>query len=303
MPAALHEVARWFAALAAALVLAASPAVALDGADEPDFEVALRAWLADNDAAALPAFAELAAEGNQAARILLSLIDRMPHLHADWLAGLARSERRALMRAPDGRSWMAVAAETEELARLWLALWRADTDPAIALAFADRGEMRAARLTLLAHAARERRSFRRLAADDRYPPELLYLAWAEDPEAPDVAAALDRLHPGDPQAARFGLFVDEATRAGWLAEAEIALPLARFCKEACGEEAEACMLAAYHALGGYRGLFALGPPVESLISGETWLASVKGARSLPRRIAVLGPAGIGNACLARFVEP
>lgn len=302
MPAALDAVLRWLAALAATLVLCATPVAALDGADEPDFEVALRAWLADNDAAALPAFAELAAEGNQAARILLSLIDRMPHLHAEWMTGLTRAERRSLMRAPDGRSWMKLAAETEELARLWLALWRADTDPSVALAFADRGEMRAARLTLLAHAARERQGFRRLVKDDRFPPELRFLAWAEEPEAPEVATALAGLHPGDPQAARFGLFVDDETRAEWLAEAEIALPLARFCTEACGEEAEACMLAAYHGLGGYRGLFALGPPVEGLISGETWLASVKGARSLPRRIAVLGPARIGNACLARFVE-
>jgi hypothetical protein len=293
------------AALSLALLFAPQGAAAtVPGAGEPDFDVALRAWLADNDAAALPALAELAAEGNAAAQLLLSLIDRMPETHSEWLADLGRGERRALMRTTEGRSWMEAASREAPLALHWLALWRADTDPEVAIAFAELGEMRAARLVLLAHAARERGGFAALATDPLYPPELVWLALAEEPDAEARAVSTTGLHPGDPQRARLGAPApDPEALARWLAEAPLAAPIAAFCSEACGEDVASCSLAAYEALGGYRGLFALGSPSETLIPEEQWLASAKGAQSVPRRIKVLDrPAAIEDSCLARFVE-
>jgi hypothetical protein len=290
-------------AILLALLLAASGARAepVPGAAAPAFRAALANWLDDDDAAALPALAGLAADGNPAARILLSLVDRMPHTHAPWLAGLTRAERRALMRDPDGQAWMVRAADVP-LAGLWLALWEADTDPASAFAFADLGEARAARLVLLAHAARQGTGFAALAEDARYPDALRFLAWAEAPDDPATRAEIATRPPGDPQVARFEADAgDRDALDGWLAGAPLAEPLRAFCESACGADPPACALAAYRGLGGYRGLLVLGTPSETLIPPGTWLASAKGRRSVPRRLALLRPPRLADACLAREV--
>jgi hypothetical protein len=290
-------------AILLALLTAVSGARAepVPGAEAPAFRAALADWLDDDDAAALPALAALAADGNRAARILLSLVDRMPHTHARWLAGLTRAERRALMRDPDGQGWMAQAADVP-LAALWLALWAADTDPASAFAFADRGEARAARLVLLAHAARQGTGFAALASDPRYPDALRFLAWAETPDDEATRAEIAARPPGDPQVARLeGEPGNGAALAAWIAGSPLAEPLRAFCESACGADPAACALAAYRGLGGYRGLLVLGPPSETLIPPGIWLASDKGRRSVPRRIALLRPPRLTDACLAREV--
>jgi hypothetical protein len=287
--------------LALLLAAAAARAEAVPGAAAPAFRTALAAWLADDDEAALPALATLAADGNRAARILLSLVDRMPHAHGRWLAGRTRAERQALMRDPDGRAWMAQARDVP-LAALWLALWEADTDPAIAFAFADLGEARAARLVLLAHAARQGSGFAALAEDPRYPDELRYLAWAEAPDDPATRAGIAAREAGDPQVARLDAGAADADSLGrWLGDAPLAEPVRAFCEAACGDDPGACSREAYHGLGSYRGLFALGTPSETLIPPEAWLASVKGQRSVPRRLALLRPPRLQDACLARAV--
>ena len=287
--------------LAFLLTAAAVRAEPVPGADEPAFRDALAAWLEDDDAAALPAMAALAADGNRAAQILLSLVDRMPHTHGRWLAGRTRDERQALMRDPEGGAWMARAADVP-LAALWLELWRADTDPAVAFAFADLGEERAARLVLLAHAARQGSGFAALARDPRYPDALRYLAWMEAPDDPETQAEIAARPAGDPQLARLdAAAADPAALDRWLSHAPLAAPVRAFCEAACGDDPGACTRAGYHGLGGHRGLFALGTPSETLIPPGDWRASVKGQRSVPRRIALLGPLQIDDACLARAV--
>jgi hypothetical protein len=291
---------RTLAAILLMLGLLGTPSAAQDD-PAGDRDAAIALWLADEDAAALPRLAELAAAGDDGARVLLSLIDRMPETHAPWLTALPRGERIALMRAPDGRSWLDGAGG--DLAAAWRALWSADTPPETAFVFADLGEPRAARLVLLAHAARQRGGFAELAGDPRYPPELRFLAWAEMPDAPETALEIAALPPGDPQPGRLDAArVPEAQDlAGWLLSAGIAAPVARFCTEACPNTAGACALAVYDGIGGYRGLLGLGAPSESLIDAEAWAESVKGRRAIPRKLASLR-AGPFDQCIAEAID-
>jgi hypothetical protein len=286
--------------LLAGSLLSGPSAAQEDAALDRDGPIAL--WLADQDAAALPRMAALAAAGDDGARVLISLIDRMPETHAPWLLALPRAERVALMRAPDGRSWLDGAGG--ELAAAWRALWSADTPPETAFLFADLGEPRAARLVLLAHAARQRSGFAELAGDPRYPPELRFLAWAEAPRAPETALEIAALPSGDPQPGRIDAEREPLQQdlAGWLLAAEIAAPVARFCTEACANTAGACALSIYDALGGYRGLLGLGPPSESLIDGSDWAESTKGRRAIPRKLMNLQATGPFDQCVADAVE-
>ena len=157
------------------LLLTAAPARAdpIAGQDDPRFQAALALWLAGRRAGRPPRARHLAADGNRAAQVLVARIDVTPQLRGPWLVARPKAERTALMRAPgglSGRSWMIAAAEDTELARLW----RARDDPATtadtALGFAGLGEMRAARDTLQALAARQYRGFAAIADDPRYPP-------------------------------------------------------------------------------------------------------------------------------------
>jgi hypothetical protein len=287
-------------AIALMLSLLGTPSAAQDAA-AGDRDAAIALWLADEDAVALPRLAELAAAGDDGARVLISLIDRMPETHAPWLSALPRADRVALMRAPDGRSWLDGAAG--DLAAAWRALWSAETPPETAFVFADLGEARAARLVLLALAARQRGGFADLAKDPRYPPELRFLAWAEMPDAPETALEIAALPVGDPQAGRVAAAREPAAQdlAGWLLSAGIAAPVARFCAEACPNTAGTCALAVYDGLGGYRGLLGLGPPSESLIDADDWAESVKGRRAIPRKLASLR-AGSFDQCIAEEID-
>ena len=157
---------------------------------DPRFAAALQAWLADDEANALPAFAALAAEDNRAAQVLLALIDRVPVYQGPWLVGLDRKERLALTRAPgglSGRSWMVHAAADTPLAALWLERDGTETSLETPLALAGMGENRAARETLQALAARQYRGFAAAASDPRFPPELRHLVWREWAETPRAA--------------------------------------------------------------------------------------------------------------------
>ena len=261
------------------------------GQDDPRFRAALSLWLADDEALALPALAALSVEGNRAAQILLGLVDRTVPLQGPWLATRAREERIALTRAPgglSGRSWLAEAAAVDPLARLWLARDAVTTTPEVALAFAARGEERAARLALQAVAARQGEGFAAVADDPRYPPAMRYLVWKEWAATPEgrvrTAAEIAARPPGDPQTLlHTGRSTPPDAVDTWLSAASLAAPLRAACA-ICPDEVARCLGAAYRLVGDYPGLVALGTPSETLVASEVWLASARG-RIAPLRVA------------------
>ncbi|MFN4099784.1 MAG: hypothetical protein ACK4GT_08405 [Pararhodobacter sp.] len=274
-------------------------ATTLPGASAPAFTAALDDWLADDEAAALPALAALATGGNSAARLLLAQIDKMPALQGPYLAHLPRAQRVALMRAPGGMSglsWLTQAAGLP-LADAWLALRHPGAGPELIAAFAALDEPRAARETFVTLAAREVQALATLdpvTAD----PEFLYLLWRLGDE--DRRATVRALVPdGHPQRRMIGDRVPEGALAHWLAESEVAEPLAALCRAICGDEVPVCLTTAYQALGSHEALLTLGTPAEVLIPQGDFLDSPRGQASVMRRVLMSVPMRGRRAMLAR----
>ncbi|MCA8907372.1 MAG: hypothetical protein KDA64_05720 [Rhodospirillaceae bacterium] len=97
----------------------AAPPAGLEGADAPAFQTALEHWLEGDDAQSLPVLSQLANDGNLAAQVLLGIIYDRTLSRTPWVAGLSRSEQRALFRYDDGAfgvPWLRYAAEHVEVA-------------------------------------------------------------------------------------------------------------------------------------------------------------------------------------------
>jgi len=284
----LTQATRRGAAAALVLIAALLPAAAeIPGQGAAGFRTAVTLWLADDEAAALPELAQLAAGGNTSAQMMLALIDKTPALQGPWLARLPRAERIALMRAPggmSGTSWMHAAAGAEPSAGLWLRLWNVSAPASLALDFARLGELRAARATLVTLAARDVRGFAGIADDPDYPASLLSLAWRESGVDPTAEAAFAALHPGDPQREAVTGARDAAARVDWLLSAPEAGAVAAFCAAQCPGSIGACALAVEDALGSARTLLVFGSPSERLIEAGVFHASPRGQAALLRRI-------------------
>ncbi len=74
------------------LVAQVAQAGDLQGADDPALQVAIETWLEDNDEDSLPAFAALAADGNVAARLLLSRIEVTDQGPSNYVNSLSRKD-------------------------------------------------------------------------------------------------------------------------------------------------------------------------------------------------------------------
>jgi len=308
----MGRVAGWLLAAGLAWSATMAPAAAeplpVPGAEAAAFAEAVGQWLADDEAAALPALAALARDRNRAAQILLGLIDKAPELQGPWLAARPRAERIALMRAPgglSGRSWMRDAAGAGvDLAGLWVELWDTAARPDIVLRLARAGEARAAREAGIVLAKRERTGFAALAEDPAFPPELGVFAWAEwaaDAGAGGdrVARALAALHPGDPHRSLWGPPPAGGALEAWLLEAPAALPVAALCRAECPGSVASCARAAYGALGNPLSLDTLGSPSETLIPADDFAASPRGRAAVIRRIELIGPARVRAQILAQ----
>jgi hypothetical protein len=292
--------------LVLAAPLRAAPGDPVPGQEAPAFAAAVEAWLAGDEAAALPVLARLAGEGSAAARMLLALIDKMPEMQGPWLSSLPKAGRMALLRAPgglSGTSWMRPAAEDSPRAALWLRLWSVEAPVSLALDFARAGESRAAREALVFAAARERTGFAGIADDPDYPPGMRYLVWrewraagADDRIAEDAAA----LGPGDPQRQVAGLDWDAAA---WPGDHPLAAPLAMLCADRCPDAPAACARDGLAMLGGYDVLAQFGSPSETLIPAARFSASARGQGALMRRMMLSGRARTepADTCLARAV--
>ncbi|MCB1407643.1 MAG: hypothetical protein KDK01_15660 [Rhodobacteraceae bacterium] len=257
---------------------------ALPGSEAPEFTQALDVWLADDEAAALPVLAQLARDGNQAARILLGLIDKTPALQGPYLSRLSRSERIALLREPggmSGRNWL-LQVEDVPLVAAWMALWDVDADLSVIDRFQALGEPRAARVALIVLAAREHPALARIPLDQA-DPELLYLLWRS--VAPETRAAIQNLMPaGHPQRLLIGDRVDAREIDTWLSASAAAAPISSLCNAVCPDSGETCRGAAYRVLNSHNALLTLGTPSEALISQTAFLASPRGQSTVMRRI-------------------
>ncbi len=303
------------AALAALLTLPAAGGAALagpvPGSDDDDFRRARAAWLQDDEASALPALAQLAADGTRAARLLLGRIDTMPILQGPYLAHLPAAERNPLMRAPCGLSglnWRPFAGE-HPLVRALDTLRRPysaeDGGMEAAETLKREGEPLAARAAAMVLAGRGHPGLRHMTPETLRSPlidrELLFLVWRHaDRDARDrVGAMVSDIHP---QRALMGLSVAPEGTALWLRESRAAAPLVALCSVVCPADASACLTGAYRAVGGHELLLRIASPAESLISQEVVLASPRGRASVLRRMMLAHTLRARGEMLARLQE-
>ncbi len=269
---------------------------------DPAFAQARALWLADDEAAALPALADLARAGNTAARLLLGLIDKTPALQGPWLTRLPRAERVTLLRATgglSGQNWITLDADQTPQARLWHDLWQGREGLEIAQAFAALDEPRAVAQALLAVASRQQRPFAAdVLAQDWFPDGLVHLGagWGQD------TALVDRLPAGDPQRNMLGLAVEEGERLNWLMTAPEAASLRALCDAKCPETAQTCAQALLRGFSVYQSLLVHGSPSQALIDEGDFLRSAKGQASLARRIMLMRAARMRQPHLAKLTE-
>ena len=85
----------------------------LAGSDDPALLSAIEVWLQDNDEESLPVIADLAGEGNIAARLLVAQIENTDRAPSKFVSELSRKERVELFRSTSGKgvfrpSWLKI---------------------------------------------------------------------------------------------------------------------------------------------------------------------------------------------------
>ena len=122
---------------------------AVNAQDEPSpqLQAAIDAWLADDDAAALPALSALAAAGDSRAALLLGEIERRsaPERETDWLRKLPSADRAALFRPAGAPLTETLAANGDALAQTLLAAAAPDATIETAHTLHAFGEVESAR--------------------------------------------------------------------------------------------------------------------------------------------------------------
>ena len=112
-----------FAVTLSMLIAALPGAQAAAQETSPQLQAAIDAWLADDDASALPAISALAASGDAQASLLLGEIDRATssEVQSEWLASLSGADRTALFQPGGAQMTEALAASGDTLAEMMLA--------------------------------------------------------------------------------------------------------------------------------------------------------------------------------------
>jgi len=265
---------------------------------DPEVQAAIGDWLSGNETEALPALAGMAGQGNTAAQLLLAQIDSFPALQGDWLAGLSRAERIAVLRSAGGLSGVRWTKQgpllDDPVAVAWVRLWDTAATPHVIVEFARLGEPRAARFAAMTLARRQRHGFAAVAEDPAYPASLRAYAVREGWRVPGSG-----IDPADPQRAVLGQVPDLAGFAAWADTAPEADAVVALCETMCVAEPPAiCRPAALQALGGYWGLMPLGSPVEALVPSAVFNRSPRGIAATLRHMR--GPAD--SACLTEALN-
>lgn len=297
-------------ALAVTVGLADAPAVQ---ADEPLRE-AVDLWLQGDDAQSLPMLAELAAEGNPEARLLLARIETNDLGPSPFRRSLDRAQLRELFRFMDvstfGRSWLFVEAQAgNELAQALLKAKEPSPDLALIDQLNRLGEHQATdrptRIVALYGDQDERDA---LAADEAVMEDLLpFLSYLSGtPEHPgDGLAALRHIQTKPVDATKpealgmasmlaLGLGFGDALPENvwrpavenWLMSDSSTKPIADLCSEQCPAQPGACAFAFLAVSGGYYETIRYDSPLETVIPQEQFLDSPRARLMVLRRAAL-----------------
>jgi hypothetical protein len=292
----------------------------LAGSSDPAFEAAVEVWLEDNDPDSLPALARLAADGNIAARLLLSRIAATDQAPSDFVEGLSRKQRVELFRSSSGTglfrpTWLKtetragnpVAAALLESSALAVNLEAIRT-------LYDIGEPQAA-YDLIREVAGNGSERDKTALIEFLPQgsELLPYARAlENPAkwtSPGHAAlrhvtGTAELTGSESATAAAAKFVEYGYQTGvqnsefdfdneyfdelaeWIETAPAVASIANLCRRQCdGGEFPACAVTVFGVVGGYYKAIRFDSPMQTLIEQSRYVASERAAGMVLRRVA------------------
>jgi len=282
---------------------------------------AVDAWLADDDATAVPALAHLAQDGDADAQVFLGRI--ATRTLSPYLAGLPRSARNAILRAPgglSGKSWITVAASAgQPLAQAFAAGRMPPYSIGNVEALLSMGEVSAATQHLLRSVpSGPMAGIDALIEGGSLPPSSRYAAWLSVVEHAKLTEAMFEIlrqslsvdDPGpiivlDRVAKRYGmkrtarfeemadvllgsarLFIEvkDELFSSLMVNSYPGQSLARFCSQACPDAFHQCLSDTVVLISGYDESWRLTSPVESMVSAERYNQSPRAVAEVIRLI-------------------
>jgi len=315
----------------AVFVVSGAQADDLAGSTDPALQAAIESWLQDNDEDSLPVFASLAAEGNIAARLLLSRIEMTDQAPGNYLTGLSRKERVALFRSSSGKglfrpTWLKAEAEAgNQTAALLLDSANTVVSLDAIRALYDIGEPQAA-YDLIREVAGNGSPQQKQELAAFLPPDsdlMPYLRALQDPQAgltPGHSALQGSLDgnelqgpESDTRAASYfveygyqtGVQTSDFDRtnyyyadlANWIESAPATAPIAALCRQHCGEDTGNCAITVFGLAGGYYKAIKFDSPMETLIDQSRYQNSDRAVGMVLRRVAFARPAGASGKLL------
>ncbi len=292
----------------------------IEGSEHPELVSAINLWLKNDDENSLPLMAKLAREGNTAARLLLSRIERTERAPSAYLESLSVDEQQVLFRNPKKRgpfqlSWMLSEAESgNSLAALFLSSYVPKVDLDTIRALQAAGEVEATDHPVRIAALYGDAQIKKQLLDQLAPPQMRPFVVSQLPPAKRLADGLASLEymqqygVGKPidiatnshveTTARFlalgipyGDITNDnplrATISNWLSQSPEATPIRKACEQHCSNEVEQCGITLLGLTGGYYEAIRLDSPIENLISQTSFLKSPRAAAQALRRGALI----------------
>lgn len=273
-----------------ALILAMASPVAAQ-----DFDSAIDRWLAGDDIAALADLKTLSEAGDADAQIFLGQIATRAIYWPLHLADLPRRDRNALLRAPgglSGKSWTAVAAQTDPRARAFDAAVRPGAKTEALLTLLEMGEIAAVRRAFpgVVASGEDWAGALRVAEHPAAPQDLLRVApslralieGGGNRAAPIVFAHRRTALPLRAAEANPDFLAFEGAR---LAAMDDVAPVLRFCERSCPASDVQHCVGAIFLTSAPDPLTLLSSPVESLVPTPRYLASPRSTDDTARVVA------------------
>ncbi len=295
-----------------------SLAQSIQGAQSSRFKQAISTWLDNKDDQSLPVLAELALEGNLAARLFLARIERTERELSNFLFNLSLQQRHALFRSPQSRgkfrlTWLQVEENlgnplAKALSRSALSYVDLETIKILrsygeilatdhlirSASFHGDDEVRSKLLdgltyeNLLPFVRSQTRPI------DKYSLGLEALRQVIGGETPVPA---DNISQQDKEAILFlalGSPFGKLDKANpwtavieqWLQNNEAVKPIHDICSQQCPHEVNSCAVNMLGLTGGYYEAIKLKTPLESIVSQSTYLKSTRAQLQVVRQAAL-----------------
>ena len=295
-----------------------SLAQSVQGADSARFKQAISAWLNNNDEQSLPVLADLALEGNIAARLFLARIERTERVLSNYLLSLTQQQQQALFRSPQSQgkfllTWLQVEESLgNPLAKALSRSAFSYVDLEAIKTLRSYGEIQATDHLIRSasfHGDDEVRSklLDGLTYENLIPfvrsqvrPVEKYsygLEALKQIVGDEIPVSTENINQQDNEAI---LFLALGSPYGkldtgnpwrtkieqWLQSDEAVKPIYDICSQQCPSEVNSCAVSMLGLTGGYYDAIKLKTPLESVVTQSTYLNSARAQQQVVRQAAL-----------------